>query len=1255
MKKFLFVLAVTVLTAAHALDLPRGGALGTDGVLTVGDAKLALSAASTSWQWLEPAKWREVKSETGPDFQSLSARIQFDGVSGTVSEKIRETGKNRYRYEGEFRFPDPVNAAAFCCSLTLPQPAGELRVDGRKITIPEVFDNRIELQAFTSARSVEVELNSMRFTISGKLQIYVQDDRRWSETVSVRIYCDPPAGSARNAKVEFDLAVSPVDAAPVDLAQAAGQKSPAAHALDLPRGVALGTDGVLTVGDAKLALSAASTSWQWLEPAKWREVKSETGPDFQSLSARIQFDGVSGTVSEKIRETGKNRYRYEGEFRFPDPVNAAAFCCSLTLPQPAGELRVDGRKITIPEVFDNRIELQAFTSARSVEVELNSMRFTISGKLQIYVQDDRRWSETVSVRIYCDPPAGSARNAKVEFDLAVSPVDAAPVDLAQAANRTFSDPDGSGWTGQGKHNDMAILKPGNLEVGGLSFLVREGRGAIVVGRRAPDAARLVLPPGAPAGAVNLLHASAWTPKPGETIGLLEVNYAGGRKESIPVKAGIDCGNWWISSAFPNAAIAFKGDNESSTVGLYASSFPLSGEKPESIVFRAADPGNCMWMIAGVTLSSRPVKFPARLSRPVTVAEGMQWKRFDFERRIVPGSPLDFSGLVPLDAPAGKYGFVRSTEEGEFSFENAPERKIRFYGVNLCFSANYLDKKSVDDLVEYFVRMGYNTVRLHHQDDGLTDPKAPDSLSLDPAALDKLDYLFARLKERGIYITTDLYVSRQLRKGDGIVDGDDYSVSQVMKALLPINRKAMENWKEFARRWMKHKNPYTGLTWGEDPALITISLVNEETLSTVWSKTPETARLYREKFEAWKAEHGITRQDQSDFSRFLSGLQGKALDEQIDFVKNELGMKALVTSLNFVSTVPLTLLRSKFDLVDNHLYFSHPSFPERSWYLPQDHDQGSAIRRGAVVPGLMMPTRIFGKPFTVTEFNYCNPNVFRAEGGPLMGACAALQGWSGLWRFAWSHDERSIRNVGGVSTFDAVNDPMQQFSDRIILALFLRGDLVPAQRKISYEVPQNPFRPGTDGDFPNELNELGLAARIGSHVAGQPLPPGVEKYRPGMKVAADPQLRLDRKAGTLAVVTDLTETVTLPGGALAARTLRVKNADRFMTVGAISRDGRPLAESKDILVIHLTNISGNNAGFSDEYKTRLLQWGKRPLLIERGTAELEFASGQPWRVAALASDGSELGEVKGEFGNGLFRFKADTGGFPGGVAAYHLTR
>ena len=223
---------------------------------------------------------------------------------------------------------------------------------------------------------------------------------------------------------------------------------------------------------------------------------------------------------------------------------------------------------------------------------------------------------------------------------------------------------------------------------------------------------------------------------------------------------------------------------------------------------------------------------------------------------------------------------------------------------------------------------------------------------------------------------------------------------------------MENWKTFVKLWMTHKNPYTGLTWAEDPALWCVNLVNENLFINGWKRFPtSTVKLYEAAFAKYCSERKIPQSVASeknpDFLRFMYELQDKVHTEQIYFVKKVLGAKTIVTSLNFLNYVPLTLLRQKFDLVDNHTYFDHPSFPDKRWQLPYGYRQSSAINLMALFPRQVMASRLPGKPFIVTEFNYCSPNVYRAECGPLIGGYAALQNWNALYRFAWSHNAKSI--------------------------------------------------------------------------------------------------------------------------------------------------------------------------------------------------------------------------------------------------------
>ena len=106
---------------------------------------------------------------------------------------------------------------------------------------------------------------------------------------------------------------------------------------------------------------------------------------------------------------------------------------------------------------------------------------------------------------------------------------------------------------------------------------------------------------------------------------------------------------------------------------------------------------------------------------------------------------------------------------------------------------------------------------------------------------------------------------------------------------------------------------------------------------------------------------------------------------------------------------------------------------------------------------------------------------------------------------------------------------------------------------------------------------------------------------------------------------------------------------------MSLDGKPLAESASLLIIHLTDVCNTDAWFGDQGRKVLKHRGKLPLLVRRVKAEAELATGNSYRIDALGPDGQKLGEVTGRSENGTFRFLLDPGHFPGGIMAYHLTR
>ena len=197
--------------------------------------------------------------------------------------------------------------------------------------------------------------------------------------------------------------------------------------------------------------------------------------------------------------------------------------------------------------------------------------------------------------------------------------------------------------------------------------------------------------------------------------------------------------------------------------------------------------------------------------------------------------LNFSHL--LDAPAGKHGFVR-VKDGHFVFEDGT--RARFLGFNIATRSNTPTHEDAERLAERFASMGVNVIRMHAADapigEGvgnwssckeapLLDYDRGTSRFFHPEGLDRFDYFAAKLKEKGIYLHVDLLVARNFPEGDGL----DYpgGFPLCTKRYPVYNARLIELQKEYAKAYLCHVNPYTGLAPVDDPAVITVQMTNEE--------------------------------------------------------------------------------------------------------------------------------------------------------------------------------------------------------------------------------------------------------------------------------------------------------------------------------------------------------------------------------------------------------------------------------------------
>ena len=866
------------------------------------------------------------------------------------------------------------------------------------------------------------------------------------------------------------------------------------------------------------------------------------------------------------------------------------------------------------------------------------------------------------------------------------PCGTVPVDIFRSVNMGFRDEtagDGKGgWSDQGPENDLRSLKPGTIRCGIAEFRVLDpdvngGKGAVVVGKtpsRSDYASSVgITMNGRKLKTLFLLHAAAFA-APGRILGYIRVTYMDGSQEELPVTAEKDVGNWWEPADLRNAAVAWTGSNESARVGLYASSFALRGGAVRHILFRRSGLRG-LWMIAAVSASAGEGKIVVHEKQTV-FRENENWRRFAYDRSVEKDSALDFSFL--LDAPAGKYGFL-SAENGHFSF-GKKTGPVRFYGPNLCFSACFPTHEQADILADRFARMGCNVIRLHHFDNTLLPSKRKNSVEPDPVQLDRMEYFIAALKKKGIYITIDLFISRKPQENEFplVKNARDYKLAVM---LLPeVNR----NLKTFSRNLLTHRNPYTGLPLVEEPALLNLSIVNENTPFHIISMgtSPEIRQYFQRKF-AEKHPDGVKngKPDGELFRKFLSEVYTAYYRDMAAYLRS-LGLRVPLTEQNFIASPNLSVHREMYDYVDEHLYWDHPTFPEKPWSLPNRFHGASVISRRLRSPAELAPVRLFDRPFTVSEFDFSGPGDFRMQGIPIFAAYAALQDWDSLNRFAYSHSLNSMFGSGaGFGSFDSAVDPVRLLGDRLAAAFFLRGDVTPAKECIPVLVAPESYRNYTPR-YPEAAGELALVCRTGTVInrgAETRLPPGAKAvYAQDSSVKGESwnglpimrkrkntftsvtsstgELSADFRRNTFRAATSRSEALILPEGTeLAGKCLTVRNRKSYCVAGAIALNGGTMPESSRILLLHIANVRREGMTFRGR-GVLVTDWGGGAMLAQRAVADfsLELPAGN-WKLYALDFSGRRQKEVPFRLENGRLCFTADTFGAREPVFAYELIR
>ena len=1012
----------------------------------------------------------------------------------------------------------------------------------------------------------------------------------------------------------------------------------------------------------------------------WRDkiFQREKSGEADSAAFRVTIPGFpEGKLRLALRPDGEDRYRYKAEVSFSEPAQLASLSLETRLPvdKYAGvELKIDGQAFQLPREKKAGMLLQKRASI--LEIPAGDGSISLCGDFELHIQDNRTYNQpNYTIRIRMTPGYGKISSASLDLTLQYSAGGDTPLDLRKIVNAGFADAtagDGKGgWTDQGPANDLRMLKPGTQIMDRLPFAIIDpeqngGKSCIMLAGSArpafPEQAVCDIPGEVSGSRLYLLHAIAW---PGREVGSVKVVYRDGSTDTFEVRGGREVGNWWAPAACPNGEVVWTAENATAYVGLFRSRFPLRRLPLARIEFHSAR--RSVWGIVAATVSSRDL--PRLKEAPYFIIAGEQWREIPFHKVIRRGSILDFSDT--LDARAGKYGpLVRRGDQ--LVFRDRPETPVRFYGTNISGTSFYLNREEADRFADRMAACGFNLIRIHHHDEPLTDTV---STRLQPERMDQLEYLIAALKKRGIYVSTDLYVSRVPGRGEIPEFPDRVIAFGEYKGLFWIKDSVFENWKEYCRTFLNHVNPHTGLALKDDPVLVSLNIINEGNIDKAAAASELVKSEYRKAFRAWLENRAI--EEPADaagrerlYSAFLLESYRRRSRQMVEFLREQ-GVKCVLSDTNMLSGPMLSVVRSGYDFVDNHVYWGGPS---GTYDVPSSLSQNSAIGRGTS-PDELFLSRLYGRPFSVSEFDFCKPNRFRAEGPLLMASYAGLQGWNMLCQFAWSHWDGDIKKDLVTNHFNIANDCVKALSNQLGAALFRSGSVAPAPVALATVIGS------ADGltfgsEYPMPLNRLGRVVRLGAVIGdgtGDPLeqlPAGTvalidtgdnfpedhgrfpvldarkerADYLAALKALhvvpdelIDPETgRFDAAGGqifsntrklTFSVHTPVCEAFVLPAGEEGAGEFwSVKNLRGRGVFAALSRDGKPLAESRRILLFHLTDTQAFKAEFSSPEMNRILRWGELPHMAAAGEAEILLPGGKGVELYALDTAGNRLEHV-----------------------------
>ena len=335
----------------------------------------------------------------------------------------------------------------------------------------------------------------------------------------------------------------------------------------------------------------------------------------------------------------------------------------------------------------------------------------------------------------------------------------------------------------------------------------------------------------------------------------------------------------------------------------------------------------------------------------------------------------------------------------------------------------------------------------------------------------------------------MLVGRTYLEGDSVQDPKEIGWAKYVSYFDP---QLIRLQKEFARKLLTHYNPYTKTEYRNEPAIVIVELVNENTLFDAWHRdalhpastvnrdpnfknlTPFHSNVLTVLFneyirktysipqqELLRKQAGVApdtlipriRKAQYESApkelyqatvNFYTKVEKDFFTDMYAFMKDTIKVRAHILGSNdFLhnqSEYPMVISNSVLDMQDGHVYWQHPSWPGKLNTPMVDEPDSSTVVK-------LSRTALAGKPYIVSEVNHAFPNDYESEGIPIIAAYASLQDWDAIMWYTFEPKSDPVFKGYVGDAFDISMHPVKMAQLAAGALLFLRSDVEAAKKLV----------------------------------------------------------------------------------------------------------------------------------------------------------------------------------------------------------------